>query len=483
MRDYIYPTEKRKLELKRCHRKVLLLPLALLLPVCVLGVMSLTGGSQSVPHSAVQQGGTGQESGSSRHSGGPAADVQQASLTGQQGMLNGSLGPSAASAPKPEAEERVEAAVRVEEHEVQPGDTATSLLSDYMDEAEIYHLSRQSRDVYSLRRIRAGNAFRLYFRDDNLTRFEYDIDDERKLCVRFGENGTEVCREEIEYRVKRKLVEGTITTNLFETVEEAGESAQLAVKLAGIFAWDIDFIRDIRENDSFKLIVDKRYRDGEFAGYGDIEAAQFTNGGRTYQAFLFENVEGRCEYYTPEGQAVRKTFLKAPLNFTRISSGYSMHRRHPVLNVVRPHRGIDYAAPRGTPIESVADGEVIEKAYEKGAGRYVKIRHKNGYVTIYNHMSRYARKVHPGAEVAQGQTIGYVGSTGLSTGPHLDYRVKKFGDYINPLTIESKPVRPLPEDKMAAFKKKIQPLAAVLQGKKPMYAYAEQAAGTKPRKR
>lgn len=478
MRDYIYPSEKKKLTLKRRPGKLVLLPLVLLLPVCVLAVFSLSGERRPAAghaEAAAQETGKPGETAQSEASApqNPETEVQFASLTDQQDMLNASLD-LAGDDPAPQAPEGDPGnKLRVEEREVQSGDTATSILDDYMQESSIYLLSRRTRDIFSLRRIRAGNTYRLFFEDDVLTRFEYDIDDERKLCVRFEKGDFEVCAEKIDYRTRRKLVEGTIKTNLFETVEETGESAQLAVKLAEIFAWDIDFIRDIRENDSFKMIVDKRYRDKEFAGYGDIQAAQFTNQGRTYQAFLFENTKGRCEYYTPDGQAVRKTFLKAPLNFTRISSGYSLHRRHPVLNVVRPHRGIDYAAPRGTPIKSVADGKVIEKDYEKGGGRYIKIRHKNGYVTIYNHMHRYARKIHRGAEVAQGQIIGYVGSTGLSTGPHLDYRVKKFGHYINPLKIKSKPVRPLPEDKMPAFKKKIQPLAAVLQGKKPMYASAE----------
>jgi murein DD-endopeptidase MepM/ murein hydrolase activator NlpD len=217
------------------------------------------------------------------------------------------------------------------------------------------------------------------------------------------------------------------------------------------------------------LIVEKRYRKGLFENYGDILAAQFVNQGREFQAFRY-TLSDRTEFFNAKGEAVRKTFLKAPLHFTRISSGYSLHRRHPILNVVRPHRGIDYAAPVGTPIKTVADGVVICRRYDRHAGRYVKVRHCNGYVTVYNHMSRFARDVKRGSRVEQGQVIGYVGSTGLSTGPHLDFRVKKNGHYLNPLKIKSEPAKPVPQQEMQAFQDTIKPLVAVLEGQKPYFA-------------
>ena len=356
------------------------------------------------------------------------------------------------------------------------GQTVSELLEDYLSQGEIYALSRRCGDIYPLRRIKAGHDYRLYLDDSRLKRLEYDIDSERKLCVRFDSGQIEVSTEAIQYRLEQKVIAGRIDSSLFKAVSATGESEKLAFALAEIFAWDVDFIRDIRSGDSFRLLVEKRYRFGEFQGYGDILAAQFTNQGQQHQAFLFACGDGRAEYFTAQGEAVRKTFLKAPLNFTRISSGYTWRRKHPILDVVRPHLGIDYAAPRGTPIKSVADGEVLAKSYSRQAGHYVKIRHHNGYMTIYNHMSRFARGLRRGQEIAQGEVIGYVGTTGLSTGPHLDYRVKRFGKYVNPLKIKSEPVKPVPESLRGEFKKRVRSLVAALDKSAPMYALAEKPA-------
>jgi murein DD-endopeptidase MepM/ murein hydrolase activator NlpD len=226
----------------------------------------------------------------------------------------------------------------------------------------------------------------------------------------------------------------------------------------------------VREDDTFRILATERYRRGEFVGYGAIKAARFVNQGEEYNAFLYRTRKDREEYFDAQGRALRKTFLKAPLNFTRISSGYTWRRKHPVLNRVRPHLGIDYAAPRGTPIKSVAKGEVIAKSYSRGAGNYLKIRHPKHYVTVYNHMYRYASGIYRGKEVEQGDVIGYVGSTGLSTGPHLDYRVKRYGKYRNPRKIESEPVKSVPESEMTAFRRTIQPLRAALDQKGPELA-------------
>lgn len=364
--------------------------------------------------------------------------------------------------------------VNVVEKTVQPGQTITSMLSDFLNPADVYALTREAKDVYPLRKIKAGQPYRLKVRDNQLQGFEYEINGQEKLCVHMDDGEFQVATQSIDYDVRTSVVDGEITSSLFKAVTAQGEAPVLAVKLADIFAWDVDFIRDIRKGDSFRLVVEKRYRKGEFSGYGPIVAAQFTNQGQTFQAFLFSTQDGRTEYFTADGQAVRKTFLKAPLNFTRISSGYTHRRKHPILNVVRPHLGIDYAAPRGTPVKSVADGVVIARAYERGGGNYIKIRHPNGYMTLYMHLSKFASGIRKGAKVTQGQTIAYVGSTGMSTGPHLDYRVKKRGSYINPLKIDSKPAQPVPEEEMARFQRAITPLLAVLEGENPLYAQTDQ---------
>jgi murein DD-endopeptidase MepM/ murein hydrolase activator NlpD len=375
--------------------------------------------------------------------------------------------------PTPDRDEAASAgsgSSRTKRFRIQPGDTATSILADYLSPSDIYRLSRECRDAHPLNRIKAGHEYRLIFRNSTLTGFEYDIDAETKLSVNLGEGEFRASKEEIAYDTEEKLFSGRIETNLFEAVEAAGGTASLAISLSEIFAWDIDFIRDVREDDTFRILATERYRRGEFVGYGAIKAARFVNQGEEYNAFLYRTRKDREEYFDAQGRALRKTFLKAPLNFTRISSGYTWRRKHPVLNRVRPHLGIDYAAPRGTPIKSVAKGEVIAKSYSRGAGNYLKIRHPKHYVTVYNHMYRYASGIYRGKEVEQGDVIGYVGSTGLSTGPHLDYRVKRYGKYRNPRKIESEPVKSVPESEMTAFRRTIQPLRAALDQKGPELA-------------
>ncbi|MCF8109237.1 MAG: peptidoglycan DD-metalloendopeptidase family protein [Desulfohalobiaceae bacterium] len=369
--------------------------------------------------------------------------------------------------------------LQVVETRVQTGQTASDILSGYLSAGDIHYLARECREVFPLHKIRSGNSYRLYLKDKALAGLEYDIDGDEKLCIGFDQGSYAVSKEKIAYQIKRHLVEGTISSSLFAAVKEAGEKDQLALALADIFAWDIDFIFDIREGDSFRLIVEKRYRDKEFAGYGDILAARFVNQGHVFQAFLFALENGREEYFDARGQAMRKSFLKAPLNFSRISSGYTLRRMHPILKKVRPHQGIDYAAPSGTPVKTVGDGKIVAKGYQRnGGGRYLKIRHPNSYQTTYMHLSRFAKGMRTGKRVTQGEVIGYVGSSGLSTGPHLDFRVKKHGQYVNPLKVESTPTDPVPKAERDRFFQEIKPLLAVLEGFRPLYAEAEPSKST-----
>jgi murein DD-endopeptidase MepM/ murein hydrolase activator NlpD len=455
-----------RIRLKRPRRMRIILPLLLGFVVLVLAAVS--AGRHWIDHPEVKQSMVADQEVQSS----PAPE--QASAQGRErDPADEGRAPEVQEGKKrPDAPDQQE--FHVVEKKVQPGETITSMLSDFLQPVDVYALNRQAKDVFPLRRIKAGQPYRLKLDEqDCLQGFEYEINDQKKLCVSTAGGGFDIRTEPIEYDVQTAVVDGQIETSLFEAVTSEGESAVLAVKLADIFAWDVDFIRDIRKGDSFRLVVEKRYRKGEFSGYGPIVGAKFTNQGQTYQAFLFTTKDGRSEYFNAHGQAMRKTFLKAPLNFTRISSGYTHRRKHPILNVVRPHLGIDYAAPRGTPVKSVADGVVIARAYERGGGNYLKIRHTNGYMTLYMHLSRFASGVRKGVKVDQGQTVAYVGSTGLSTGPHLDFRVKKNGSYINPLKIDSEPARPVPESEMARFQRAISPLQALLEGKNPLYAQTE----------
>jgi murein DD-endopeptidase MepM/ murein hydrolase activator NlpD len=257
-------------------------------------------------------------------------------------------------------------------------------------------------------------------------------------------------RQPIPYTVDVEQVGGIIDSSLFETVAKLGESSELAAELMNIFAWDIDFIRDIREGDYFTALVEKRYRDGNLAGYGDLLAAEFNNRGESFFAFYF-NDGGDSGYYNQDGKSLRKAFLKAPVSYTRISSGFTKNRFHPVLNKWKPHLAIDYAAPTGTPIKAVADGTITQKSYDKNNGNKIRLRHPNDYETTYIHMSRFARGMKKGKKVHQGDIIGYVGSTGIATGPHLDFRVFHHGKPINPLKIKSEPAKPISKANREAF--------------------------------
>lgn len=334
---------------------------------------------------------------------------------------------------------------------IEPGETASHLFSSCLLVPEIYALDDACRKVFPLTRLRAGQPCRIHLTDGAFEKFVYEIDAQDQLEITRGDAGFEVKKIPIAYATEEEVVRAVIRLSLFGAVAEAGEAADLAVALAGIFAWDVDFIRDIREGDSFSVLVEKRLRDGKFATYGRILAAEFRNQGETYRAYLFTDEKGSPAYYNEEGKSLRKAFLKAPLAFSRISSGFTQRRFHPVLKTYRPHPAIDYAAPTGTPIHTVADGVVIQKAFNKYNGNYVRVRHNNSFETLYNHMSRFASGLRVGSRVSQGQTIGHVGATGLATGPHLDFRLYKNGTPINPLTIRAIASAPVSSKRFAEF--------------------------------
>jgi murein DD-endopeptidase MepM/ murein hydrolase activator NlpD len=247
------------------------------------------------------------------------------------------------------------------------------------------------------------------------------------------DGGWEVRRAETRPDVRVEAVGGEVSRSLFEAVEAVGESPQLVLELVEIFSSDFDFTADTRSGDHFRLLVEKRYAGEQFVDYGQVVAAQYVSDGRILTGIGFEPAGGRLAYYDLEGRSLKKSFLKSPLEFTRITSGFTYRRPHPILGGVRPHLAVDYGAPVGTPVRAVADGRVLRAGWNGGNGIQVHLRHHAGYETMYNHLSRLGQNVRRGARVEQRQVIGYVGSTGLSTGPHLDYRVKKNGRFVNPL--------------------------------------------------
>jgi murein DD-endopeptidase MepM/ murein hydrolase activator NlpD len=355
----------------------------------------------------------------------------------------------AAPAPAPEPPQPVFQEMK---REVQSGETITALLGDYFSPQEIHRLNQQSRKVFPFTKICAGQPYRICTTDGEFDKFIYEIDDDEQLIISREADETRMEIEPIIYDVETELVKGTIQTSLFDAVMGIGESSEFAINLADIFAWDIDFILDLRVGDTFQALVEKRFREGEPAGYGRILAAQFVNQKKTFHAFLYQDGEQHPSYYDEKGRNVKKAFLKAPLAFSRISSGFTMKRFHPITKTWKSHPAIDYAAAPGTPIKTVGDGIIKRKGYTRGNGNFIEVRHTNGYSTLYLHMKGFARGMKRGKRVAQGQVIGYVGSTGLATGPHLCFRMRKHGSPVNPYRVKVPAAKAISKSNRAEFK-------------------------------
>lgn len=315
---------------------------------------------------------------------------------------------------------------------------------------EVRRLVDCARPLYNLARIMAEREYILHFTAAGEFRdFIYPVDEERYLTVYSHQGRLVPVMKNFVYETEIASVAGTIDDSLFMAVRRAGEQDQLALDLAAIFQWDIDFYTDLQDHDSFRLLVEKKYLDGDFRKYGAILAAELTVGARTFSAFRFADGDKPARYYDHEGRALNKTFLKSPLQFTRISSGFSFARRDPITRIVRPHLGVDYAAPAGTPVVAVASGRVVFAGVRSGYGNLVQVRHARGYESMYAHLQSIL--VSPGDQVSQGQLIGRVGRTGHATGPHLDFRVLQHGKFLNPRRVAGPPEPPVPAASMARF--------------------------------
>ncbi|MCL2122544.1 MAG: peptidoglycan DD-metalloendopeptidase family protein [Desulfovibrionaceae bacterium] len=351
---------------------------------------------------------------------------------------------------------------------VAQGDTAAKLLG-----SAVHDIMQASRKHHSLANIRSGQPYTVV-RDretKTLERFEYEIDAHRKLVVEVIGDAFTSRVESIVYDVQLALLQGTVESSLFQSVAALGESPSLAIVVADVFRWDIDFIRDVQDGDSFSILVEKRHRDGQFKHYGHVLGAAFTNKGKLFEAFLFRGVSGNASHYNAKGASLRKVLLKAPLAFTRITSGYSMGRKHPIFHDVRPHEGVDYAAPTGTPIKAVGDGVVNRKGWQGGYGNTISIRHGAGLESQYGHMSGYARGLAVGTRVRQGQVIGFVGMTGWATGPHLDFRLKQHGRFINPTKAVNPREESIATGQMKDFEERKTQIRNFVSGVTPLYLY------------
>ncbi len=345
-----------------------------------------------------------------------------------------------------EAEHIAEQAVLFSEKVVPWGQTFSDMLLGMgVDAATVQTIIERTRPVFNLRRdFRAGQRLavgRNPAGEFRAVKYRIDADLELWVTPQGGNFRAEI--KTIPSVMELTGVVGELRDSLYNAVIAAGEGPGLAVQLADVFGWDLDFYTDPRPGDTFRLVVEKkRYLDGTPGGYGQILAAEYINEGRVYQAVLFREPSGREAYYAPDGKSMQKVFLRSPLKYGgRISSHFSYSRFHPILRRRRPHLGVDYAAPTGTPVQAVGDGRVVFAGRKRGEGRFIHLRHANGYETMYLHLS--AILVRPGQRVAQGQIIGRVGSSGLSTAPHLDFRVLQHGRYRNFLALKLPPAQPV----------------------------------------
>ncbi len=380
-------------------------------------------------------------------------------------LLNRSSDQPAAVPGIPEVKQELETPSLVtEEFTIPAGKTITELLAPAgFSPARVIEIREASLKVYDLARIPAGRKFRLLRQGETYTVFQLDLDPERYLEIDLTASPPAASIKSHPVTRQLVLVEGIIKDSLIGAINQAGEQDLLALMMAEIFGWVIDFYVDLRPDDSFRLLVEKKFINGQFSGYGPILAARFVNRNRVFEAYRYVFPDtGKADYFEAGGGSLRKEFLKSPLRYARITSRFSSSRLHPIRKIYRPHYGIDYAAPVGTPVQATADGVVTFAGWNGAAGRMVRVRHKNAYETMYLHLGSIAPGIKTGARVEGGQVIGYVGSSGESTGPHLDYRLLYHGKYVNPLSWKFQPAEPLPPRYQADFEQKVRVLQMLL---------------------
>ncbi|MEJ2061507.1 MAG: peptidoglycan DD-metalloendopeptidase family protein [Gammaproteobacteria bacterium] len=335
--------------------------------------------------------------------------------------------------------------------EVESGDSLSSIFSRLEIHSQLAPILKLGNATRSMRQLYPGQKFRARKDLNGLAELVFEPDADHIVRVWRTATGYQAENQARENQVRLVQAQGVIRDSLFSDGQRAGLSDGLIMNLAAIFGWDIDFALDLRPGDHFTVIYEQIFRNGVHLRDGDIIAAEFVNQGRSYKALRYKDPKGDVDYYAPDGKRLRKEFLRTPVNFTRISSGFSLHRKHPILNVIRAHKGVDYAAPTGTPIRAAGDGKVVFKGRKGGYGKVIILRHGAIYSTVYGHMSRYARGLSVGKRVRQGQIIGYVGMTGLATGPHLHYEFRVHGVHRNPLTVKLPAAAPLPARYHADF--------------------------------
>ncbi len=336
---------------------------------------------------------------------------------------------------------------------VQRGQTFGEILySNHIDHPQISEIVKKSKEIFDFRRVNAGKEYTVICSKDTIDKARYFIYQENPISYVVIDltKGVDVYRGEKEIETKVVVTSGKITSSLSESIEKLGVSPRVSIKLSEIYAWTIDFFK-IQEGDAFNVYYENNYIDGKYIGIGRILASEFTHNNQKFYAFLYKEEDKPAEYFDEKGMTLRKAFLKAPLDFYRISSKYSRNRKHPVTGQWKGHFGTDYAAPRGTPIMTTANGTVVSASYTKNNGNFVKVRHNGTYTTQYLHMSKIKPGIKKGVFVKQGDIIGYVGSTGLATGPHVCYRFWKNGQQVDPYKQKLPPGEPIKENNIEHF--------------------------------
>ncbi|HSC67982.1 MAG TPA: peptidoglycan DD-metalloendopeptidase family protein [Cellvibrio sp.] len=355
------------------------------------------------------------------------------------------------------------AAPQWKEFTVQNGDNLSILFKRAgLNDRTIYELFSDTKDAKDLRNIRPGQKMEFLVDNGQLQGLNYIVDELNSLKFTREAKGFTSKETALKPDVKYAFRQASIDSSLYMAGKRAGMPSTLTMELANIFGWDIDFALDIQKGDSFKVMYEEQHLDGKKIGTGKIMAAEFTNGGKTFKAVRYTDKEGVSNYYTPDGRGMHKAFLRTPIEFARISSHFSLGRKHPVLHIIRAHKGTDYAAVRGTPIRSTGNGKVAFAGRKNGFGNTVVIQHGQGIETLYGHMNGFAKGIRAGSRVSQGDVIGYVGSTGLASGPHLHYEFHVNGQVRNPVTVPLPKSIGIEKTELARFNETTRPLIAKL---------------------
>ncbi|MCP4410701.1 MAG: peptidoglycan DD-metalloendopeptidase family protein [Gammaproteobacteria bacterium] len=365
-------------------------------------------------------------------------------------------GPSPPSASEPETKNNWH------EITIKRGDTLSSIFSGLNIYGQLGELMALGKEAQSFRHIQPGQRIRIRIDANTLEELIFEQNKSEQLHVTRQPNGLDIIHVNKPAKSRRTVASGNIKHSLYRAALQSGLSERLIMNLIHIFSWDIDFALDIREGDSFTVLYEEFYIDGEKIKDGEIVAAEFLTRSEPFHAFRYTDAKGVTGYFSADGRRMRKAFLRMPVSFGRISSRFNLRRKHPILNKIRAHKGVDYAAPAGTSVKAAGDGKIVFRGRKGGYGKTIVLNHGGNYSTLYAHLSRYARNAKAGQRVKQGQTIGYIGKSGLATGPHLHYEFRVNGMHRNPLTVKLPSAKPLPKAELINFSSEIQPLMAEL---------------------